>query len=243
MGRNETATVAGYVAVHGRICRRWFWLPAHGLGEKMNIDLTKVYLYHITDIENLPSILSAGALLCDAKVGGTNAQTIGYTNIKNRRMREISIPCCGNRFVGEFVPFYFCPRSPMLFTVNRGNTGRDPGCQRSIVHLVTSISHAIALNRVWTFSNGNAGAYHADFFGNLAELDKLDWEIIQSTDWGGDLRRHKKAAEFLIADSFDWSAIRAIGCYDQRASSQVQLILDAKQDSTKVVVRRDWYYS
>lgn len=208
----------------------------------MPIDLSKIYLYHITDIDNLPSILGAGGLLSDSHVNGANTEVIGYSNIKARRMQDIRVPCCGNRFVGEFVPFYFCPRSPMLYSVNRGNTGRQLGCQRTIVHLVTSMAHAVGLNKGWAFSNGNAGAYHADFFGDLSELDQLDWEIINSTDWGGDLRRHKKAAEFLVADSFDWSAIRAIGCYNSAALQRVEALLGNQQDAAKVVVRSDWYY-
>lgn len=58
-------------------------------------------------------------------------------------MTQTRVDCCGGRFVGEFVPFYFCPRSPMLFTVNRGNTGRPLGCQRAIVHLVSTLAAGI----------------------------------------------------------------------------------------------------
>ena len=208
----------------------------------MPLDLSKTYLYHITDIENLPGILNAGGLLSDATVGAVNTTVIGYANIKNRRMHEIRVPCCENRFVGQFVPFYFCPRSPMLYSVNKGNTGREVGGQRTIVHLVTSVAHAVALNKPWAFSNGNAGAYHADFFGDLSELDQLDWEIIKSPEWSGDLRRHKKASEFLVADMFDWTAIRVIGCYNDDVAARVNKLLASQPNPADVIVRRGWYY-
>jgi len=120
-------------------------------------DFTKTYLYHITDVSNIPSIVANGGLLSDCALAGVAHQVIGYPNIKERRMTQYRVPCCGNRFVGEFVPFYFCPRSPMLYTVNRGNTGRPPGCQTSIVHLVTTVRVAANQGRAFAISDGNAG--------------------------------------------------------------------------------------
>src|SRR5688572_18575557 len=107
----------------------------------MPIDIAVTSIYHITDIENLPAILATGGLVSDVALAdaGAKPEVIGYAHIKHRRMHVTQIPCCGNRFVGEFVPFYYCPRSPMLYTINRGNTGRPAGCQRTIVHLVSTV--------------------------------------------------------------------------------------------------------
>jgi hypothetical protein len=159
----------------------------------MTRDFSEVLIYHITDVSNLPSILAAGGLHSEATLQRESVQPtmIGYRNIKQRRLQEITVPCCGNRFVGEFVPFYFCPRSPMLFTINRGNTGRIPGSQNQIVHLVTNVKIACALGHHWAFSNGNAGAFLTDFFADVDDLSKLDWKIIGSNDWGGERRQHK----------------------------------------------------
>src|SRR5436853_5492206 len=96
-------------------------------------------LYHITDIANLPAILAEGGLLSDAAMSERDPTVIGHNHIKERRLTKIRVPSAENRFVGEFVPFYFCPRSPMLYTINLGNTGREPGCQKTIVHLVSRV--------------------------------------------------------------------------------------------------------
>lgn len=161
----------------------------------------QVLIYHITDVENLPGILAAGGLRSDAAMAAHEPTVIGYGHIKQRRMTEIRVDCCGGRFVGEFVPFYFCPRSPMLYAVNQGNAGRQRGCQRSIVHIVSTIGAAISQNRPWAISDGNAGAFHTEFFSDLAVLSQLDWEAIRATQWQG--RTHQKSAEFLLADFFD----------------------------------------
>ena len=140
----------------------------------------QVLIYHITDVENLPSILRDGGLHSDAVMAQRNPTVIGYSHIKERRLTQITVPCCSNRFVGEFVPFYFCPRSPMLFTINQGNTGRPPGCQETIVHLVSSVGVAVGLGQAWAISDGNAGAFHTYFDSTLDALEGLDWPAIRA---------------------------------------------------------------
>ena len=113
----------------------------------MALQPEQVLIYHITDVENLPTILIEGGLHSDAIMAQRNSTVIGYAHIKQRRLTEIRVPCCNNRFVGEFVPFYFCPRSPMLYAINQGNTGRPAGCQDTIVHLVSNVGTAVGLGR------------------------------------------------------------------------------------------------
>ncbi len=168
----------------------------------------QILIYHITDVRNLPGILAGGGLRSDAAMAQSNPAVIGYGHIKQRRMTEIRVDCCGNRFVGEFVPFYFCPRSPMLFSVDRGNTGRPSGCQRTIVHLVSTLAVGMGQNRPWAISDGNAGAFHTAFSSELAALAGLDWAAIRATQWQG--KTHQKSAEFLLADFFDWSGCHAV---------------------------------
>ncbi len=48
---------------------------------------------------------------------------------------------------------------PMLYTINRGNVpGRPAGCQRTILHLVSTVQAALNLDKPWALSDGNAGA-------------------------------------------------------------------------------------
>jgi hypothetical protein len=203
-------------------------------------NLAKTLLYHITDVSNLKSILADGGLRSDVGLAGVSHQVIGYANIKERRMHEYRVPCCRNRFVGEFVPFYYCPRSPMLYTVNRGNTGRPPGCQTNIVHLVTSVEAALKLGRAWAISDVNAGTDYATFSNSLAALDDLDWDAIRATQWQG--RMHVKAAEFLVADRFEWSSVTAIGCHNESIAKQVRKIVSSQSAQPEIRVEPSWYY-
>lgn len=199
-------------------------------------------IYHITDVTNLTGILKSGGLLSDVAMAqsGLANINIGHNHIKQRRMTQYRVPCADNRFVGEFVPFYYCPRSPMLYTVNMGNTGRPKGCQATIVHLVSTVAHALALNRPWAISDMNAGSALAEFSSNIATLDVLDWTAIQADYWRECAM--PKAAEFLVADHFEWSAVQSIGCYDAGSSQRVSELLQTHHHKPAISVQRNWYY-
>lgn len=210
--------------------------------QQMAADLAKTYLYHITDVQNLPRIIATGALLSDsalAAAGGAKVN-IGHDHIKHRRMTQIRVPCAAGRFVGEFVPFYFCPRSPMLYRVNKGIGNNPPGCQRTIVHLVTSVQHAVQTGNSWAFSDGGAGAFYTQFYNDLEMLSSLNWDAINAHYWQEVTTQ--KSAEFLVADRFDWGLIRGIGCYEDAAAEQVAKLLKDVDNPPAVSVKRSWYY-
>lgn len=201
----------------------------------------RIAIYHITDVANLSGILAEAGLHSDARMAQrAQPAKIGYDHIKARRMTQLRVACCGNRYVGEFVPFNFCPRSPMLFTINLGNTGRSPGCQKDIVHLVSTVALGTGLGRAWAISDGNAGAYYATFGAKLSFLKTLDWPAIQARDWRGMV--HQKAAEFLVADFFPWDAIVEIGCHNENTRKNVLTLINDQSYQPTVVTHPEWYY-
>ncbi len=206
----------------------------------MIADPQQVLIYHITDVENLPGILSEGGLRSDAVIAERNPTVIGSGHIKERRLKQIRVMCCGGRSVGEFVPFYFCPRSPMLFTTNKGATGRPPGCQRTILHLVSRVNVAIGLGRAWAVSDGNAGAFHTWFGSTLDAIKTLDWVAIRATDWRG--KTHQKCAEFLVAEVFPWTGFHAVGCHNNDVAKRVEHLLNSNAHHPAVTVESGWYY-
>ncbi len=205
-------------------------------------DLATLPIYHITAIANLPSILRSGYLASDAQVSAMAHEVIGYGHIKQRRLTQYRVDCCNNRFVGEFVPFYFCPRSVMLFVVNKGRIpGKPAGCQADIVHLVSTVAIGMGLGRPWAISDGNAGADHTSFSDDPATIETLDWNAIQATNWSN--VQHEKAAEFLVADRFPWTAVTEIGCHSEAAAVKVRNLIAAGSEHRPLVARQaDWYY-
>jgi len=100
---------------------------------------TNPKLYHITHIDNLPKIVDAGWLWSDRRrlSRGLACEIIGMPTIKKRRLDEIEVTCVPGTKVGDYVPFYLCPRSVMLFIFFKKNHLDLPykGGQEPIIHL------------------------------------------------------------------------------------------------------------
>lgn len=205
-------------------------------------DLGKTRIYHITDVVNIPRILATGGLWSDAQViqQGLAPLGIAHAHMKQRRLEQYRVPCVNNRFVGEFVPFYYCPRSPMLYTINVGGTGRPKGCQSTIVHLVSTVERATDMHRPWAIADSNAGSALAEFSSNIDKLRDLDWNAIDAKYWSDCATA--KAAEFLVADFFDWSGFIGIACMNDETAQTVHSHLKGSNHQPKVIVKRDWYY-
>jgi len=80
-------------------------------------------IYHITHIDNLPVIVEHGCIWSDARrlTADCDCTVVGMPEIKRRRLQEIEVGCHPGTTVGEYVPFYFCPRSIMLYILHKDN--------------------------------------------------------------------------------------------------------------------------
>jgi hypothetical protein len=104
-------------------------------------------IYHIVHLDRLPSILHDGGLFSDRVISQrANAGTmIGMNQIKHRRMHELQLGTYPDLYVGDCVPFYFCPRSVMLFLIHSGRSEDIvyKGGQEPIVHLEADLYSAV----------------------------------------------------------------------------------------------------
>jgi len=92
-------------------------------------------LYHITHIDNLDSIIKQGKLWSHAQI---KQHTLGYQDMANEnvqsRRRHTKIPISKDCYLHDYVPFYFAPRSPMLYSLKM-----QPIPQNDIIYFMTSI--------------------------------------------------------------------------------------------------------
>lgn len=206
-------------------------------------------IYHITHVDNLPSIMQTGHLSSDAKViaNAMPHTTIGMSEIKQRRLNKIGVTCHPGTMVGEYVPFYFCPRSIMLFMMYKGNHPdiTYKGGQGPIVHLRadlrTVVAWADADRKKWAFSDRNAGAFYTNFYNDLRMLDRIHWDAVESHDFSLSTILEKKQAEFLLYDSFPWELVEHIGVHNAGIEAQVRKALNGVARPT-VRVEPTWYY-
>lgn len=201
-------------------------------------------IYHITHVNNLPDIINNGGLFSDNYIrNNLNPQVIGYPHIKNRRL-TLPIASHPGLFVGHCVPFYFCPRSVMLYLISQKSAQLCyQGGQSQIVHLEADlhdvVNWSVQNNRRWAFTLENAGSYIFRDRSSLTDLKDLDWQAIQSTSWAG--CREKKQAEFLVETSVPFTLFDKIGVHNQNIANQVQGLFNGHQTPT-VQIRPTWYY-
>ncbi len=214
--------------------------PKDGVQVPGNIPLNP-QIFHITHVENLPSIIARGCLWCDAQRIrlGLVTTNIGYTHIKQRRLaRPVTVAAGGT--LGDYVPFNFCPRSVMLYVVSRGHDNYARG-QDEIVHLVSSVMTATRLGRPWAFTDLHADLGYATYHDELGKLDEVDWNVMPLTHWGGnDDIKAKRQAEFLIHEAYPWSAIEHIGVKSSDVAARVRKLLP--NGTPSVSVEPTWYY-
>jgi len=205
-------------------------------------------IYHIAHVDRLPSIVSDGLLWCDAEVvrrapAGT---TIGMSSIKQRRLHELRLDSHPDLHVGDCVPFYFCPRSVMLYLIYQGNHPEMAyrGGQGPILHfeadLRAVVAWANAQSARWAFTNSNAGSRYFEDYHDLAQLSKIDWNAVQATRWTQ--CKEGKQAEFLLEQCFPWHLIERVGVKSAAVYGQVVNALPANGHRPMVEVLPDWYY-
>lgn len=211
-------------------------------------------VYHITHLKNLAGILAAGGLCCDRirEERQVRCVNIAHQHIKDRRKRRAVKTLAGKAVAAggnlcDYVPFYFAPRSPMLYTIGKGNVEGYRDGQSPIVHLVTSTEALQSLKTPFAFTNGHAEIDYTEFSEDLSQLDKLvDWGIMSSTYWNETLehpdRKRKRQAEFLVHEFVPWTQVQKLGVMDKHVAEQVVAALENSSHRPLVVVERAWYY-
>ena len=205
-------------------------------------------IYHITHLRNLARIVADGRLFSDAKRIELNLEcaVVGLSEIKERRLKEIRVKCHPKTTVGQYVPFYFCPRSIMLYILHKGNHPdlQYQEGQRPILHLQADLSATIQWakkNKVrWAFSDRNAGMRLAEFFNDPRDLGKVNWQAVKATNFRDIEIKEGKQAEFLMFESFPWSLVERIGVIDSAMQKQVKEVL--RNNPARVDIKRAWYY-
>lgn len=214
------------------------------------------FIYHITHVENLPGILATNALLSDARMialGGPRV-AIGMTDIKRRRL-TLPVTCHAGLNVGDCVPFYFCPRSVMLFLIHRANNPQlgYRGGQGPIVHLEADLASVVdwanGRGRRWAFSPANAAARYTQFHTTLRNLNKIDWAAVAATNFAKGVKSPSgidvaegKQAEFLLEADFPWGLVRRVGVASPNIAARVQTALAAAAHKPRVSVESSWYF-
>lgn len=209
------------------------------------------WVLHFTHLDNLPAIVSAGALACDWQARqGPMVTEVGDPAIKDaRRSRQVPIAPGGS--VGDYVPFYFAPRSPMMFRIacdcRDRIPGRYQGGDRPLVYFAARIGAVVDSASPWVATDGNARAVITRFTGDLGEVAAMvDWPLMQATIWRSTPedpdRERRRMAELLVHRRVPLAVFHEVGTYSEAQAEQAKQALGSHSLAQRVGVRRGWYY-
>jgi hypothetical protein len=224
--------------------------PRPGRPERENlVAMPGRKVFHIVNVDRLRSIATSGALSSDARLQTSPAPgtSIGLDELKARRLVR-PVPCHPGTTVGEFVPFYFCPRSVMLYVIYKANSPKlaYKGGQQPILHLQADLDTVIDWARStsvrWAYSRSNAAASYTEFGTDRAGLNQLDWESIANPDFRQQRVKEAKQSELLVYESFPWTLIEAIGAYDDERARAALREIRGVSHRPRIRVERGWYY-
>jgi hypothetical protein len=200
-------------------------------------------ILHFTDVTNVPKIIAAGGIYPDnvmsAKPGAfTECASVEIKDA--RRTKPVPVPPFG--YVGDYVPFYYAPRSPMMSAISYGQV---PGYKnsRQLVYLISSVALVEAAGLRWVCTDGNARTGTTDFFNTRQALEsEIDWPLMEERIWrntteDGD-RKRRRAAEFLVHQFFPISLVTTVVTYNQDVLDSIQGSIPA---SVQTIADRGYY--
>lgn len=222
--------------------------PEHSMAQPANPKI-----YHIIHVDRLQSVAADGGLWCDEAMAARTASgtTIGMSDIKARRLQHGLTSRPGLR-VGQCVPFYFCPRSVMLYLIDRGNHQNLSyrGGQRPILHLEADLRQAVnwanSQGKRWAFTLSNAGANYFEDRCDLSRLHEINWQAVGATKWSGPgidpFLKEGKQAEFLMEGFFPWQLVSRIGVCSPAMRAAAEEVVGGSDHHPVIEVQTSWYY-
>jgi ssDNA thymidine ADP-ribosyltransferase DarT-like protein len=170
-----------------------------------------------------------------------------YVEIGNQeliaRRKDRPVPCPPGGTLGDYVPFYFTPYSPMLYNIKTGY-GVPQQSMSDILILVSSLPFIASKDIQFVFSDRHAYLRTALFSNDLRELgSRIAWKALQERDFSkSDVDRFEKyQAEALVYKHVPLDALHAIMCHNDSAKAEVEKAAADKRIKIKVVSGPSWY--
>lgn len=205
-------------------------------------DLNKTYLYRMTHMENIPHILNYGITHASSANANPDFVPIGDDSLINSRNDFL---LNNGRRLGEYIPFYFGVRTPMLYVVQNGFNMVTSTPAEKIVYCVSSVQKIIDQQLDFVFTDGHAVDKFSTQYtpGDIHDIETLlDHDAIKAKYWKDendlDLKRRKEA-EFLVLGDIIKEAVLGYVVYNENAKNSI-INLGANNDN--VFIRQNYYF-
>lgn len=204
-------------------------------------------ILHMTHFNNLKNIFKAKGLVAVSQIINTKKDYINIANnsIQDRRSSYL-VPVEPYGTLHDYVPFYFAPRSPMLYSIKMGNVDGYKEGQSPIIYLVTNPNIIKQKSLPFCFTDGHGIMTFTDYYNELKDLDKIDWDIMKAKYWSDteqdNDRRRRRMAEFLVYNFVPIDCFIGIGVKNDMYKEKVKELLSEFSLNISVKLKSNWYY-
>ena len=210
-----------------------------------NLNAQKALIFRILHRSNVPWMLDHGVHCGSSLIRDPNYVSIGNAELIAKRTSR-SIPVHPHGTLEDYVPFYFTPYSPMLLNIKTGYNGITRRANEDIVILVSSLHRLRELHCPFVFSDRHAFLNTARFSADIADLDRIDWKILQERDFKRDLndlpKMDRYQAEALVFRRLPVEALLGAACYNGTAGAELEAEIKKRSLNLRVLVQPSWYF-
>ncbi|WP_282113205.1 type II toxin-antitoxin system toxin DNA ADP-ribosyl transferase DarT [Maribacter stanieri] len=206
------------------------------------MDLTKAYIFRMTHIENIPHIIENGITHKDSDNSNKNYKPIGDSSLIGTRDHFL-MP--NGHLLGEYIPFYFGLRSPMLYVIQKGYNGVKAIHPREIIYCISSVQKIIDENLDFIYTDGHATDGFTNYFSQkeISNIEnQVDFKATNAKFWKDendlDLKRRKEA-EFLIKQDLVYNNILGFATFEDNSTDR---LLELGINNNKVVTKPTLYF-
>ena len=201
----------------------------------------------MTSIENIEAILASGTLMAKSvlDINNTSYQNIAHKTIQDRR-QSTSVSKGKRGTLHDYVPFYFAPRSPMLYAIKKDRVEGISGNQNDIIYWVSRIQKIVDSDNPFVFTDGHGTMGFTAFFDDIQFLDQIDWELMSSQYWNDTEddpdKKRRRQAEFLVYKKCPLDLLLGIVVKNDKVKMKVDSMIESAQLDLKVVIEPKWYF-
>ncbi len=206
----------------------------------------KARVFRIIHRANLAWVLDHGLHCGNSATRAAQWISIGNQELISTRARwPVPVPPGGR--LNDYVPFYFTPFSVMMRNINTGWNGVAQYPNQEILILVSNLHKLSAMGLSFVLTDSHANNSLANYYNSLADLNRVDWKLLQARDFKRDPEDPGKfgryQAEALVHQHVPIEGLTGIVSYTDGAKMEVEQALAQRNLHLQLVTRTGWYFS
>jgi len=203
------------------------------------------FIFRITHIANVPWILDHGLHCQSSPEQAPDYVEIGNPELIQRRARRV-VPIPPGGVLSDYVPFYFTPHSPMLLNIKTGHHGIRRRPMSEIVIMVSALPKLARQGIPFVFTDRHACLQTASFFSDLAQLDRIAWNLLQTRDFKKDVydpgKFERYQAEALVYRHLPVTALLGVVCHGEAQAARLRAEVENRRQNRQIEVKPNWYF-